>query len=75
MAKYQYFDGTFKDGPALIVSVNGVDHEALLVFYTGNVDFFWGPKESGFAVIRSKGEYGTSFMALDLKRGKCLGDD
>jgi hypothetical protein len=55
----------------LIVSVDGIDHKALWISY-GNIDFFWGPKDSGFAVIRTSGVDGTSFMAVDFKRGRRL---
>lgn len=56
----------------VIVSVDGVDHKALITLYKGDMDFFWGPRESGFAVIRVKKNNGAAYMALDLKRGKWL---
>jgi hypothetical protein len=66
-----YYDGTVRDEPAVIVSVNGADRAPLLVF-NEHLDVVWGPKDSGFAVIRSSRDDGSSYMAVELKRGKCL---
>ncbi|MFI5458550.1 MAG: hypothetical protein ACHRXM_24215 [Isosphaerales bacterium] len=66
-------DGSVSDYASVVVSVDGVDHEPLHVLsYEGNVDFFCGPKDSGFAVIRCKGKDKPAFMAVDLKRGRWL---
>lgn len=63
------------DTKSVVVNVAGVDRDPLWLYVEGNHDFFWGPKESGFAVIRSKGERMTAFEALDLKRGTGLRDE
>jgi hypothetical protein len=71
--KLQIDDYPVVDGVCVVVSVGSVDHEALGVLYDGDIDFFWGPKESGFAVMRVREEGETPmFMALDLKRGEWL---
>ncbi len=64
-------DGTSEDELFIVIRVAEVDHEAL-VWVKGNVDFFWGPKKSGFALIHCDDDRGSSFTALDLKRRKML---
>ena len=55
-AKSEEFDGTVYEDSQLIVTLNGVDQKPCFVSCKEGVDFFWGPKESGFAVFRAKGE-------------------
>jgi len=66
-------DGSVSNYASPVVSVDGVDHEPLHSLpYGGNLDFFWGPNDSGFAVIHCKGKEDSAFMAVDLKRGRWL---
>jgi hypothetical protein len=66
-------DGRTVDDLAVVVGVNGVEHEPLRVFWDeGETDFLWGPEGAGFAIIRSKGEGEPMYLAVDLKRGRWL---
>jgi hypothetical protein len=65
-------DGALSVRSSVIISVGPVDHKALDHWIEGDMDLFWGPKGSGFAVIRCVEKQTRSFMALDLRRGKLL---
>ncbi len=65
-------DGTLSVRSAVVISVAGVDHKALHLWFDGDMDLFWGPKGSGFAVIRCVQGQKQWFTALDLRRGKIL---
>jgi hypothetical protein len=75
-SQFKKDDGSLGDVLGVVVGVDGVDHEALKVFIDqGKTDFFWGPKDSGFAVIRSERKDESCYMALDLKRGHWLREE
>jgi hypothetical protein len=63
--------GTLNDELFIVIRVAEVDHQAS-VWLEGNVDFFWGPKKSGFALIQCEDDRGSSFTALDLKMRRTL---
>jgi hypothetical protein len=63
------------DALSVVVSSHDVDRKPVVVCFDGNVDFVWGPKGSGFAVIRCSKRGLRSFMALDLNRGKSLREE
>jgi hypothetical protein len=62
--------GTSWDRQSLVISGDDVGRETL--WLEGTMDFFWGPPESGFAVIRSYHRQTLTFTAVDLKRGRLL---
>jgi len=71
-------DGSLRDVPSVVVSVEGVDRKPSMNLWgadEANVDLLWGPKDSGFAIIRFKRKYGTSFRAVDLHTGKWLREE
>jgi hypothetical protein len=70
--QYKEIDGTLSEALSLVIGVAGIDHKPLRLFHEGQMDCFWGPKESAFAVIRSNGRHGPVFSAFNLKRGKLL---
>jgi hypothetical protein len=72
--KFHEYDGTIIDDSALIINVSGVDRTPIIALCKKDADLLWGPKGSGFAVIRCHGEHGTWFTAVDLNRGKILRD-
>jgi hypothetical protein len=66
-------DGRTADDLAVVVGVNGVEHEPLRVFWDeGETDFLWGPEGAGFAVIRCKNKGEPMYLAVDFKRGRWL---
>jgi hypothetical protein len=71
-------DGSVRDTSSVVVSVAGVDREPstnLWVAHQANVDFLWGPADSGFAVIRCQEKNGAVLLALDLHSGKLLREE
>ena len=71
----RFRDGTVWKYSSVVISVAGVEHKEVGFYDSEAVDCFWGPRESGFLVIRCKGEHELEFEALDLKRGKALRAD
>ena len=65
-------DGKPRYDPAIVITAQDVEQKPVLFIREGVMDCFWGPKESGFAVIRCKAEHSLHFLALDLNRAKTL---
>lgn len=62
-------EGRFEEVLGLAIGVDGLQHEPFWVFRDkGETDFLWGPKGSGFAVIRCRGKAELRYLALDPKR-------
>jgi hypothetical protein len=75
--KIQYRkDGSLAEILGLVVGGDGVEHEASWVpGDEGGTDLLWGPKGSGFAVVRCEGKDKPRYMALDLRRGRWLREE
>jgi hypothetical protein len=65
--------GTHWDTQSLVISGDKAGRET--IWLEGKMDFFWGPPESGFAVIRSYHRQTLTFTAVDLKRGRLLREE
>jgi hypothetical protein len=61
--------------PAIVITAGGVDHKPVMLLQEGQMDCFWGPAESGFAVIRCRWEETLIFTAVDLRRGRVLREE
>jgi hypothetical protein len=71
-------DGSVRDTSSVVVSVAGVDRTPstnLWVAHEANLDFLWGPADSGFAVIRCQGKNRALLLAVDLHTGKWLREE
>jgi hypothetical protein len=66
-------DGTMSDYLQFVVTVGAVDRKPFGAHDgASNIEVFWGPNGSGFAVIRAQEEKLTVYTAVDVKRGKSL---
>ena len=66
-------DGTPSSTLGIVIHDDGGDQEpSSLLVHGGESDFFWGPRDSGFVVIRSQQDGKSRYLAIALKTGRWL---